>query len=110
MRYMMYKVRYTANARLDLRRIYEYIAYNLMNRRAAANQTRRIIDAVKKLNYMPERHPLYDDEPWRSRGLRCFPVNNYVAFYLPKDTDVLIIRIVYGGRDLKRQLKDEVLP
>ena len=107
---MVYKVKYTATARSDLRGIYEYIAYTLMAPQTAENQTRRILDAVKKLARMPERHALYEDEPWHSQGLRFFPVNNYVVFYLQRSKIVWIIRIVYGGRDLKQQLSDEIIP
>ena len=107
---MVYKVKYTATARSDLRRIYEYIAYTLMAPQTAENQTSRILDAVKKLARMPERHALYEDELWHSQGLRFFPVNNYVVFYLQRSKIVWIIRIVYGGRDLKQQLSDEIIP
>jgi len=69
---MVYKVKYTATARSDLRRIYEYIAYTLMVPQTAENQTRRILDAVKKLDRMPERHALYEDEPWHSQGAAVF--------------------------------------
>ncbi|MBQ8401784.1 MAG: type II toxin-antitoxin system RelE/ParE family toxin [Clostridia bacterium] len=56
---------------------------------------------------MPGRFRLYDKEPWRSRGLRIMPVDNYLVFYIP-DTEnetVSIIRIMYGGRDIDAQLR-----
>lgn len=57
---------------------------------------------------MPLRHQLYEKEPWKSRGLRVLKVNNYLAFYLPVESKnvVAIIRIMYGGRDIERQLHD----
>lgn len=55
---------------------------------------------------MPERFKRYDKEPWRSRGLRVMPIDNYVVFYIPNhDTKVVnIVRVMYGGRDVDTQL------
>ncbi len=63
---------------------------------------------IRSLGEMPMRYRLYDDEPWRSRGMRFFPVDNYLVFYLPEEVEnnVYVIRIMYGGRDVRRQLKD----
>jgi toxin ParE1/3/4 len=43
-------------------------------------------------------------------GLRFFPVDNYLVFYLPKETDkmVYIVRIMYGGRDIRKQLRETI--
>ncbi|MDO4477411.1 MAG: CRISPR-associated endonuclease Cas3'' [Lachnospiraceae bacterium] len=75
---MIFQVNYSAEARLDLKDIYEYIAYELLAPEAAAGQTRRIMKAIRSLEQMPERHKLYEEEPWHSRGLRVFPVDNYL--------------------------------
>ena len=50
---------------------------------------------------MPERYRKYEKEPWKSRGLRVLPVDNYVVLYIP-DSDkkvVTILRVMYAGRD-----------
>lgn len=55
---------------------------------------------------MPEKYRIYDKEPWKSRGLHILPVDNYVVLYIP-DTDtkvVTILRIMYSGRDIDKQL------
>ena len=76
-------------ARDDLRGIYEYIAYNL---------------------FVPitAKFPLYKKEPWHSAGLRFFPVNNYVIFYIANETDntISVIRIMYGGSNIEVRLRD----
>ena len=66
--------------------------------------------AARSLEQMPMRHRLYEEEPWHSQGLRFLPVDNYLIFYLPDETNniVNIIRIMYGGRDVKKQLDDTV--
>ena len=104
---MTYHVDYSAEAKQDLRDIYSYIAFELLEPDTAAGKTQRIMDAILTRNNMPMRHTLYEDEPWHSLGLRYLPVDNYVIYYLPdKSTySVDIIRIMHGGRDAKKQLK-----
>lgn len=105
---MIFHVAYSAEARQDLRDIYEYIAYELLVPETAAGQTERIMKAVRSLEQMPMRHRLYEEEPWHSQGLRVLPVDHYLVFYLPDETSVTvnIIRIMYGGRDIDKQLND----
>ena len=79
---MIFHVAYSAEARQDLRDIYEYIAYELLVPETAAGQTERIMKAVRSLEQMPMRHRLYEEEPWHSQGLRVLPVDNYLVFYL----------------------------
>lgn len=107
---MIFNVVYSSEARQDLRDIYEYIAYELLEPDTAAGQTNRIMKAARSLEQMPMRHRLYEEEPWHSQGLRFLPVDNYLIFYLPDETNniVNIIRIMYGGRDVKKQLDDTV--
>lgn len=101
-----WRVFYTEQAKLDLRNIYEYIAYSLVEPETAGKLANRIMDAIDKLDQMPERHQLYHKEPWRSRGLRYLTVGNYMAFFMlsEQDASVAIIRIVYGGRNIDEQL------
>jgi len=107
---MSWKVFYSAQARQDLRNIYEYIANELCVPDTATNQTRRIIQNIRSLDKMPLRFRLYEDEPWHSMGLRFFPVDNYLVFYLPKETDeiVNIVRIIYGERDIRKQFSKTI--
>ena len=107
---MIFDVVYSAEARQDLRDIYEHIAYELLEPDTAANQADRIMKSARSLEQMPMRHTRYDEDPWRSQGLRFLPVNNYLIFYLPDEKNgvVNIIRIMYGGRDVKRQLSETV--
>ncbi len=104
---MSWKIYYTRRAREDLKAIYEYLAFELLVPDIASRQLGRIMKAVRTLDNMPERHKVYDEEPWKSQNLRYFPVDNYLVFYLPKkETGVInIIRIIYRGRDIKRQLE-----
>ena len=105
---MIWAVEYTAAARQDLRNIYEYIAYNLLSPEIAAGQIQRIMRNVRALEEMPMRHSLCAYEPWRSQGLRLLPADNYIVFYLPRESinTVDIVRIMYGGRDIQKQLSE----
>ncbi|NLM06035.1 MAG: type II toxin-antitoxin system RelE/ParE family toxin [Tissierellia bacterium] len=47
---------------------------------------------------------------WRNLGLRFLAVKNYIVFYLIDEEEkaVKIYRIIYGKRDMDRQLKEDV--
>jgi len=106
-------VQYSSQALEDLKSIYEYIAYELLAPATAEGQVSRIRSAIRTLDNMPEKHKVYENEPWRSQGLRYFPVDNYLVFYIfqKKTKAVSVVRIIYGARDLNNQLKnmDETL-
>ena len=76
----------------------------------ASGQTGRIMKQIRSLAEMPMRYRLYDDEPWHSFGLRFCPVDRYLVFYLPNKAAgvVTIVRIMYGGRDVSRQLNETI--
>jgi len=103
---MIWKVYYTVDADQDLQDIYDYIADILLEPATAVKQTTRIMDATDTLENMPFRYRLYDREPWRTKGLRVMPVDNYLVFYLPDESrnTVAVIRIMYGGRDVDKRL------
>lgn len=105
---MNWKIEFTTAAREDLRNIFSYIAYELCEPIIAKRQTNRILNEIQGLDTMPMRYQLYQEEPWFSQGLRYFPVNNYLVFFLPnvESNQISIVRIIYGGRDLKQQLAD----
>lgn len=105
---MSWKIVYTAQARQDLRSIYEYICHELRAPISAAKQSERIMQSIRELQNMPLRYRLFDNEPWRRMGLRFFPVDNYLIYYWPKeDSNVInIVRVIYGGRDVRKQLTE----
>ena len=102
-----WKVIYTQLAERDLRSVYEYIAFSLLEPETARKQMRRILDAVVKLNNLPHRFQRYPNGPWTGKGIRVMPVdNNYLVFYLtaPTQDTVVIIRVMYLGRDVSTLL------
>ena len=103
---MIYEVELSEQADSDLRGIFEYISFELQSPENASGQLDRLEEQILSLDTMPERYRRYEKEPWKSRGLRVLPVDNYVALYIP-DCDkkvVTILRVMYTRRDIDHQL------
>ena len=105
---MNWDVKFTDQARRDLRDILDYISYELQEPQVAVNLVRSITKEILSLDQMPMRYRLYEKEPWKSQGLRCFPVKNYLILYYPEETNntVYAVRVIYGGRDISRLLSE----
>ena len=73
---MMFDVQISEQADADLRGIYEYIAFELLSPQNAAGKLDRLEVAISNLSNMPEKFRRYEREPWHSRNLRMFPVDN----------------------------------
>ena len=103
---MIYGVEVSEQADSDLREIFEYIAFELQSPQNASGQLDRLEEQILSLDTMPERYRKYEKEPWKSRGLRVLPVDNYVVLYIPDSNKkvVTILRVMYAGRDIYNQL------
>ncbi len=103
---MIYKIKISEQADKDLRGIYEYIAFGLQAPENASGQLDRLEKSIMNLEQMPERFHKYEKKPWYSRGLRLMPVDNYCIMYISdmKKSTVTIIRVMYGGGDIDKQL------
>ena len=103
---MKYEVEVSEQADRDLREIFEYIAFELQSPENASGQLDRLEEQILNLDTMPERYRKYENEPWKSRGLRVLPVDNYVVLYIPDSNKkvVTILRVMYAGRDIDNQL------
>lgn len=103
-----YSVEITAPAQRDLLSIVLYIRDALQAPTAAQNLLQQIREEIQGLRHMPERYPLWADEPWHSQGLRKLGVKKYVVLYLIAEQRkaVQIARIFYGGRDINAQLQE----
>jgi len=103
-----WNISFAEQAEADLREIYEYVAFTLLEPGTAQNLTRRIVARISGLNASPDGYAVYPKEPWKSRGLRRVNAGNYAIFFIPvkNKSTVVIIRIVYGGRDIERVLDE----
>ena len=102
-----FSVVYSQEAKYDLRNVYRYIAFELIEPKIAEKQVNRIRDKIKKLDRLPERHQQVEWEPWASLGMRYFVIDNYVVYYLVNLNHkfVTIVRIFYGGRNIETIVK-----
>ena len=105
---MKYAVKFTTQAKSDLKSIYEYIAFSLLSPENAKGQLGRLEKRIMGLDSMPFRFKAYESEPWKSRGLRIMPVDNYGVLYFPdkENETVTILRVMYGGRNIEEQLNE----
>lgn len=104
---MIFEIEISDQADADLRGIYEYIAFELQSPENAVGQLDRLEKGIMSPDQMPERFREHENEPWRSRGLRIMPVDNYCVLYITdkEKAVVTIIRVMYGGRNIDIQLE-----
>jgi toxin ParE1/3/4 len=64
----------------------------------------RLIDSITDRFHRLARFPFVGRARDRelAAGLRTFPVGDYVVVYSLEDSDVAILRVVHGHRDLER--------
>lgn len=84
------KLRFTARALTDLKRLRAFIA----NENQLAS--RRVIDALRRSMRHLVNHPHMGVEIDHSTGLRQWASGDYVVRYLPDDQVVIVIRIWHG--------------
>ena len=89
---MKYKIIFSENAKSDL-------------------ISHRILIAIKSLEEFPQRHGLCYYKEWKDKGLRVLPVENYLVFYMPVQSNqtIRIYRVLYAKIDIENQLKDKIV-
>ena len=103
---MTYRVQLAEQAKRDLRSIYEYFSFTKQEPRIGRKIKQRIVEKLNSLNEMPHRYPVYQEEPWKSMGLRQVFAESYCAFYLITENRVQVARIMYGSMDLSAALSE----
>ena len=78
---MNYDVQGTITVGNDLREIYEYITCELQSPLNASKQLSRLEKNILILEQFPEGFARYKNEPWKSRGLRVLPIDNYLVMF-----------------------------
>lgn len=103
---MKYTVNLLPEAVKDINGIYEYIALSLGEKEIAVNMINLIEKNILSLDEMPGRYKIYENEPWKSRGVHIMPVKRYLVFYVVDDNEkvVNIFRVIYGSRDIDNAL------
>lgn len=103
---MKYEIIFSESARNDLISIVTYISEELLEPNIAEKISERILKAIRTLDEFPMRHKLWEHKVWKEHGLRALPVENYLVFYITDEinTVVKIYRIIYGKRDMNKEL------
>jgi plasmid stabilization system protein ParE len=101
-----YNVLITDKALRDMETIYQYIAGELHSPETAMRQYNRIADLILSLEAMPERIKIMDPQPEHSSGLRRLLVDHYSAFFVIKDDNVYVVRVLYSASDIEKRLNE----
>ena len=107
---MSYVVEMTDKAKMDLRGIYEYIAFALQSKINADRQLDRIEREILSLSEMPERYKVLDLDFEADKAVRMVSVDRYcVIYHVEKERGaVQILRILYGGRDIPAEIEKDM--
>ena len=102
-----FKIRITQYALSQMRDIKTYISETLLAPETAEHWFEKIYREFRTLEVLPSRIPLVNEEPWRSRGIHKFFVENFIAYFWIDEmsSEVWIIAVIYGRRDQKTQLE-----
>lgn len=87
-------VQRTSRAELDLIEIWGHIAKDDLV--AADRQLDRIEEACGMLAANPQGGSRRED---LAPGLRFYPVGNYLIFYTPDESRIMLVRVLHGARD-----------
>ena len=90
----------SSRAEIDLVEIWGYIAKD--DPLAADRQLDRIDAACEMLAENPQGGPRRED---LARGLRFYPVGNYLLFYTVEDNGITVVRVLHGARDYPHEFQ-----
>ena len=107
---MNFSVSISNQAEEDLADIYSFILNEYKSQINADAVLGRLYTEINNLSFMADGYHLYPNEPWYSRGLRYFSINDYSIFYIIKDVEdrkeARVTHVTNGKRDLDRFLSD----
>jgi toxin ParE1/3/4 len=86
-------------ARQDLVEIWRYIADDSGEPRAD-RYLRRLNDVVSYLAQQPSMGRQRPEIP--EEGIRSFPAESHVVFYIALDDGIELVRVIHGSQDLER--------
>ena len=101
-----YRVIIETTAASDLRGILRYITGILKEPVTAKRIYVSIKEKITKLDQMPLRFPLVNDDVLAERGIRLMPAENYLVFYVvdEKGSNVHVLRVLYNRRDWRNMI------
>lgn len=103
-----YHIEIGKQAQNDLMDIVRYVGETLGEPRTAGRLYRLLKQEIMSLDEMPERYPYEEEARSRRLEIRKLLVKNYKVLYLVhrERRHVQIVRVVYAGRDISKQLEE----
>ncbi|NLP33698.1 MAG: type II toxin-antitoxin system RelE/ParE family toxin [Clostridiales bacterium] len=101
----MYKIKYLPLAQKDLVEITNYISDTLKAPKAAIDLVDALDSSISRLSQFPYSHKVYQPIESIETEYRALPVKNYLVFYVVKEDEVEIHRIVYAKMDLGKIIR-----
>ncbi|MBO4678028.1 MAG: type II toxin-antitoxin system RelE/ParE family toxin, partial [Oscillospiraceae bacterium] len=89
-----YRVKITARAEKDVEAIHRYLAEEQHAPETARRVCEQLAEGIASLERSPERCPLLESEPERSRGLRSLSVGDYAVVFVIGGEDVTVLRVL----------------
>lgn len=108
---MNYEIIVTKAAKIDIENALDYIDFVLKNPEAAEILLFEIANNLTRLQQLPFAYPIIAENWYKSKQIRMFPVNNYLAFYFVdnnNNNNIVILRFLYkkrNWRNIIRQIK-----
>lgn len=102
-----YKVKITNKALKDMEKIYAYILDMFKAPEVAKNQYKRIREVIKSLSIFPERIKIMESKIEKEMELRQIFIDNYSVFFVIKNDDVIVTRILYSASNIEKRLQDK---
>ncbi len=105
---MRYKVKLTTQAIGQIEETVRYISKILLDPETAQKWADAMQCEIEKLDFMPSKYPLTEEEPWHTKGIRKMPVKNFIVYYLVSEEEktVWVTAVIYGRRDQIAALLD----
>lgn len=99
-----YKIIITPKALKDMDLIYQYIANVLLVPEIALAQYNRIAKAILALESFPNKNLFFMFQTANLKNIRFLIVDHYMVFYKVEGKLVVILRVLYGKRDIEKIL------
>lgn len=98
---MRYEVKLTLQAIMQIEEIVHYISKVLFASETAQKWADTLQSEIAKLDCMPSRYPLTEEEPWHTKKIHKMPFKNFLVYYLIDEDKkaVWITAVIYGRRD-----------
>ena len=98
---MTYTIKISPDAATDIIESSNYISNILQAPESAQNLSQKLKSVINSLDIMPNRFPIVDKEPWKSRKIHRVNVGSYCIYYrVDENTKIVwISTVVYAKRD-----------